>query len=202
MNSRLPILAVAAMVALALGIWLWRIQSPPQLPPAPLAGSDIGGPFALIDQDGRPFTDAKLKGKWTLMYFGYTYCPDICPLDTQKLSTGLTAFEKADARRGAMVQPVFVSVDPARDTPAAVKEFTANFHPRLIGLTGSQAQVDAALKEYRVYARRAGPPGATDYLVDHLAVFYLFDPAGQPISYLGHDATAADITRELTQRVG
>ena len=200
MNSRrLTILAVF-IGALVLGAVLWRLVSPPA-PAGPLAGSGVGGSFSLIDQDGKVFTDKDLKGKYSLVYFGYTFCPDVCPLDTQKLSAGLVAFEKSDPKLGAKVQPVFVTVDPERDTPAVLKQFVAAFHPRLVGLTGTVPQVETAKKAYRIYARRAGPPAATDYLVDHMAVIYLMGPEGQPISFLGHDATVSQVTDELRKYV-
>ena len=190
-------LAVVAVLALALGGWLWT--RPVAVPPAPLAGSSIGGPFALIDQRGRAVTQATLRGRYALIYFGYTFCPDVCPLDMQQLTAGLQAFEKADPGRGARVQPVFVTVDPARDTPAVLAEFAANFHPRLLALTGSTVAVDEAKRSYRIYARAAG--GGENYLVDHLAIFYLVGPDGQAISYLPHAATAAQIAAELDKYV-
>ena len=199
MNNRRLLLLALALAGAMLGAWLWTRAPAP--PPAPLAGAKIGGPFALVDQRGRSFTDRDLRGKYALVYFGYTFCPDVCPLDVQKLSAGLTAFEAAQPALGAKVVPVFVTVDPERDTPAELKQFAANFHPRLVALTGSRAAVDAAMKAYRIYARRAGPPGARDYLIDHLAVIYLMGPDGAPISFLGHDATVAQVTDELRKYV-
>ena len=200
MNSRRAlVLGLAAALGLLVGVWLWRV--PPAEPAAPLAGTAIGGPFALIDQHGRPFTDRDLAGHYALLYFGYTYCPDVCPLDVQKLSAGLAAFEKRDPKRGAGIVPVFITVDPERDTPQALTQFAANFHPRLVALTGSRAAIDAAMKAYRIYARRAGPPGAKDYLVDHMAITYLMGPDGKPISFLGHDATVPQITAGLEKYV-
>jgi len=189
MNSRRTLLMALAVVALA--------SCEPAAAPGPLAGSAIGGPFALVDQNGRAFTDRDLAGKYALVYFGYTYCPDVCPLDVQAISQGLSALEKTAPARAAKVVPVFVTVDPERDRPAELKAFTANFHPRLVALSGTRAQVDAAMKAYRIYARRAGPAGAKDYLMDHMAITYLMGPDGKPIAFTGQGATAADITREL-----
>ena len=199
MNSRPYRAARAALAVLGLGVWLWACSAAP--PAAPLAGAAIGGPFALIDQHGRPFTDRDLRGKYALIYFGYTFCPDVCPLDVQKLSAGLRAFEAAHPALGARVVPVFITVDPARDTPAALAQFAANFHPRLVALTGTPAAVAAAERGYRIYARRAGPPGAADYLIDHAALTYLMGPDGAPISFLGHDTTPAQVTAELATYV-
>lgn len=200
MNSRRVLwLVLACVAALALGAWLWT--RPAGTPPAPLAGSSIGGPFALTDQNGRAVTDATLRGNYALVYFGYTFCPDVCPLDMQQLSAGLQAFEKTDPARAARVQPVFVTVDPARDTVPVLREYAANFHPRLLALTGSEAAVEAAKRAYRIYAKRAGAGTGPDYLVDHLALIYLVGPDGKAISYLQHAATPAQIAAELDKYV-
>ena len=198
MNSRRILLIVLAAAALGALAW-WRFDAAP--PPAPLADSGIGGPFALIDQDGHMVTDRSWPGQYQLIYFGYTFCPDVCPLDTQKLGAALQAFEKADPARAAKVQPIFITVDPARDTPPALKQFVRAFHPRLVGLTGSEAQIDAVKTAFKVYAQRAGPAGAKDYLVDHTAIIYLMAPDGTPVSFVNHDATAADITAQLDRYV-
>lgn len=197
MNRRAKLLALVMLAAFALGAWLWTRPAPP--PPAPLAGSSIGGPFALTDQNGRAVTDATLRGRYALVYFGYTFCPDVCPLDMQQLTAGLRAFEKADPTRAAKVQPVFVTVDPERDSVAVLREYAANFHPRLLALTGSVAAIDAAKRSYRIYAKRAAP--GPDYLVDHLALIYLVGPDGKAISYLQHAATPAQIAAELDKYV-
>ena len=189
--------AVAAVVAVVL-LWPGLRGSAPT---GSLAGSSIGGPFALVDQHGKPFTDKNLKGRYSLVYFGYTYCPDVCPLDVQNLSQGLAAFEKANPTLGAKVVPVFVTVDPERDDPAALTAFAANFHPRLVALTGTRTQVDAAKKAYKVYARRVGPPGAKDYLMDHAAMTYLMGRDGAPIDFLSHGTTPAQVEAELVKYV-
>ncbi|QXQ06393.1 SCO family protein [Sphingosinicellaceae bacterium] len=208
MNSRRTLwLAISAVAAVVAAVFLWPGLRG-TVPTAPLAGSSIGGPFALVDQHGRQFTEKNLKGLYSLVYFGYTYCPDVCPLDVQNLSQGLAAFEKAKPRLGAKVVPVFITVDPERDDPAALTAFAANFHPRLVALTGSVAAIDAAKKAYKVYARRAGPPGAKagpagakDYLMDHAAMTYLMGPDGAPIDFLPHGTTPAQVADELARYV-
>jgi protein SCO1/2 len=200
MNSRrLSFRAVLVGLLLLCGIGglvLWTLRS--AAPPAgPLAGAQIGGAFDLIDQDGRPVTDQSYAGKYKLVYFGYTFCPDVCPLDVQKIATALRSFEKSDPGRAAKVQPIFITVDPERDTPPVLKTFVAAFHPRLVGLGGTVAQVDAAKRAYKVYATKAGPAGAVDYLVDHSAMVYLIGPDGAPISFADRSATAAQIARDL-----
>src|SRR3546814_8637917 len=116
----------------------------------PLEGARIGGPFTLTDQNGRTVTDKDFAGQYRIVYFGYSFCPDICPVDLQKLMRGLSLFEKADPRLGANVQPLFITIDPARDTPQELKPFVERYHPRLLGLTGTPEQIAAVAKEYVV----------------------------------------------------
>jgi protein SCO1 len=166
--------------------------SPPAEPP--LKGATIGGPFALTDQRGQPVTDAAFAGQYRLIYFGYSFCPDVCPIDLQKLMQGLAAFEKSDPARAAKVAPIFITIDPARDTPAALAPFVARYHPRLIGLTGSDASIAAAAKAFLVtYQKQAG--SAPDrYLMAHSQLAYLMGPKGEPLALLPIDdpATPAD----------
>jgi protein SCO1/2 len=174
-----------------------RSPAPPATPdPARrLAGASIGGPFTLIDQDGRTVTQDSFAGQWRLMFFGFTHCPDICPTDLARNAQALRALEAADPAAAAKVQPIFVSVDPERDTPAALKPFVANFPPRLIGLTGTPEQVDAAKATFRVYSARRGD--GPDYLVDHSSMTYLFDPAGKPVTFWSSDEPAAAMAEGL-----
>ena len=167
----------------------------------PLAGAKIGGPFALVDQNGRPRTDRDFAGKYRIMYFGYTFCPDVCPVDMAALSAGYRAFSKADPVRAARVVPVFVSVDPARDTPPVLKTFAAAFGPQVVGLTGTPDAIAAAAKAYGVAYSIQGEPGAKDYLVGHSRVAYLMDPANKPIALLSHDQKPDVIAAELDRWV-
>ena len=196
----------AAVSALALALSAALLSPAGCDPPPPrgnLEGSSIGGDFALVDETGRAVTSASFAGRWRLVYFGYTFCPDVCPVDTANMAAGLRRFEAEDEARAARVQPLFVTVDPERDTPAVLAEFTDSFHPRLIGLTGPRPAVDQALATFRITARRA--EGATEgsYLVDHMAVLYLFDPAGRPVHFLaGPEATpeaVADMLRTFVR---
>ncbi len=194
MNSRTRWLVLGLAVLLAFAIGWIRHTAPP---PGNLTGSSLGGAFALIDQDGKPVTDADFKGRYRLMYFGYTFCPDVCPTDVAVLSRGLQAFEKARPDRAAKVQPIFITVDPGRDDPAALKAFVGAFHPRLIGLTGPPAAVAATLKKYGINTKSYSTSDPDNYLVDHFAVFYLFGPDGAPIAFLPHGSTAAEMTAML-----
>jgi protein SCO1 len=188
MTSRSLWLALAALILVAGALAWMRLSAPPA---GNLAGSSLGGPLALVDQDGRRLDPVQLRGKYRLIYFGYTFCPDVCPTDVAVIARGLKAFEATDAARAARVQPIFITVDPERDRPAALKAFVAAFHPRLIGLTGTPAEIETVKKAYGIYARKVATSDPANYLVDHFAVVYLFGPDGAPIAFLPHQGLAA-----------
>lgn len=164
---------------------------------APLAGASIGGPFTLTDQNGARVSDTQFAGSYRLIYFGYTMCPDVCPVDVQRLAQGLKLLERQDPVAAAKVQPIFITVDPARDTPAVLKSFVAAFHPRLIGLTGSEAEIAAVAKRFGIYYRKAETSGMAGYLVDHGRQAILFGPQGEPIALIPQDGSAEAIAAEL-----
>ncbi len=172
------------------------VPTPAETPP--LTGATIGGAFTLADKTGKAVNWDDFAGKYRIVYFGYTFCPDVCPVDVAALMQGFTRFEKAHGALAADLQPIFISIDPARDTPAVVGEFAAAFSPRLIGLTGSPAQVDVAAKAFRVYYAK-GAQSAGGYLMDHSRAAYLMDRTGQPLSTLpvdlGPDAVAAELAK-------
>jgi protein SCO1/2 len=156
----------------------------------------IGGPFSLVDQDGRPRTDRDFRGELMLIYFGYTYCPDACPTALLAMSQALDALG-ADA---AKVQPIFITVDPARDTAAQLKLYAQNFHPRMVMLTGSAEQIAAAAKAFRVYYAKAKGSGEDDqYLMDHTSIVYLMGRDGQYLTHFTH-ATSADKMAEAIRK--
>ena len=194
-----PLILALGALCIAAAALLWRARNPSEATTGPLAGTDIGGPFTLVDQNGRTRTDKDFTGRYRLIYFGYTFCPDVCPVDVQKMAQGLHRFEKTDPARAARVQPIFVTIDPARDTPAVMKLFVAAFHPRLIGLTGTPDQIAPVLRAFRVYAAKRGE--GPDYLMDHSSIIYLFGPDGAPISFLARDAAAQDVANELDRYV-
>ena len=138
----------------------------------------IGGPFALTDQNGVRRTDADFRGKLMLVYFGFTYCPDICPTDLQQMALAVDQLGPA----GGTVQPVFITVDPARDTVEHLKDYMALFHPRFVGLTGDAAAIRQAARAYRVYYEKVEREDKSDYTLDHSAFIYLIDRDGR---YLG-----------------
>jgi cytochrome oxidase Cu insertion factor (SCO1/SenC/PrrC family) len=158
----------------------------------------VGGPFTLVNQDGKTVTDRDFRGKFMLVYFGYTFCPDVCP-------TELTVIAGAMDKLGPLadkVAPIFVTVDPLRDTPKTIKTYVADFHPRLIGLTGSKEQVAAAAKAYHVYYRKSGPEqAAADYTVDHSSYVYLMAPDGSFVTHFAFGITADRMADELRKRL-
>lgn len=169
---------------------------------SPLEGARIGGSFRLIDQDGKPFSSDSLKGKYRIVYFGYTFCPDACPTDMAVLGKAMRQLDQKDPTASAKIQPIFVSVDPARDTPPVLKQFVAAFYPRLIGLTGTEAQIADVAEKFRIYYRKQpAPAGASGYLMDHSRVAYLFDPDGKPIELLPVDANAEAVEADLEKWV-
>lgn len=172
-------------------------------PPAerpPLEGATIGGPFTLTGKDGKPVSWSDFDGQYRIVYFGFAFCPDVCPLDMQVAMQGLSAFEKQNPELGRKIQPIFITIDPERDTPEIVGEFAAAFHPRLIGLTGTPEQITATAKAFGAYASRGiDTPGG--YLMDHSRVTYLMGPKGEPISMLPVDKDAAAVSAELAKWV-
>jgi protein SCO1 len=163
----------------------------------PLAGAKIGGPFTLTDQNGAAVTERSFPGHYRIMYFGYTFCPDVCPTDVANLARGLKAFAKVDQARAGRVKLIFVSVDPARDTPAVLKSFTAAFDPKMVGLTGSLKATEDVAKAYGVAFSIAPGQKKDAYLVDHSRVAYLMDPNNMPLALIPQDGTARDIASEI-----
>jgi protein SCO1/2 len=184
-------------LALAAGLPLAACQQPSAEAP-PLEGASIGGPFTLIDKNRKPVTWDQFKGRWRIVYFGYTFCPDVCPVDMQQTMRGLAKFAKEHPALAAKVQPIFITVDPQRDTPEIIGEWTAAFGPNLLGLTGTPEQIDKAAKAFAIYYKKGDEtPGG--YLMDHLRITYLFGPDGKPVAMLpadkGGDAVAAELAK-------
>jgi protein SCO1/2 len=196
-----PRFAFRALVAAMLSIGIPAACGSPPETPAPLAGAKLGGAFTLTDQDGRTRRDTDFAGQYRLVYFGYTYCPDVCPVDVQRLTQGLKTFEADDPARGAKVQPIFITVDPSRDTPAVLKTFVKAFHPRLVGLTGTPAQIAEVAKRYGVSFQPQDASGAAGYLVNHTTTAILYAPDGSPIGIIAQDQGAPSVARELAQWV-
>ena len=182
--------AVAAAAALLLGVTgavLWGVGGPDAL-------RQVGGPFQLVDELARPVTDRSFRGRYMLVYFGYTTCPDICPVTLREMAAAIQAL----GPQGRAVQPVFVTLDPKRDTPAVLRAYVDAIGPGIVALTGPEASVDRLLRDYRV--RRAlhsvpGHPG--DYLVDHSAVLYLMGPDGHFVAPVRANETGNQMAAEI-----
>ena len=163
----------------------------------PLAGARIGGPFALTDQAGKTVRDGDFAGKYRIVYFGYTYCPDICPNDMLKIGQAMKLLDKQAPEKAKAIVPIFITVDPERDTPKVVGEFVRNFDDRIVGLTGSPAAIQAVEKQYAVYAKKEAPGPGGAYLVGHSQIAYLMDRDGKPITSLPIEKDAAALVEQL-----
>ncbi|MCW5698360.1 MAG: SCO family protein [Rhodospirillales bacterium] len=161
-------------------------------------GATIGGPFKLIDQHGNVVTDVDFRGKYMLVFFGYTFCPDVCPTGLARNSEALELL----GEKGDNIVPIFISVDPERDTVELLKNFADFFHPRLVALTGEKDMITEVAKAYRVYYAKVVEPDNKDdemYLIDHSAITYLMGPDGKYIRHFGHNLSAermAELLRE------
>ena len=185
-----PIRFVPRLLCMALAIPLLAAcdagapAPPPEEPP--LAGADIGGPFELTGEDGKTYRWSDFDGRYRIVYFGYAYCPDVCPTDVQRMR---------------QIQPIFITVDPARDTQEVVGEFTDAFHPRLLGLTGTPEQVEAAADVFRVYYQKGADQPGGGYLMDHSNFTFLFGPDGAPLATLPTDLGPEAVAEELAKWV-
>ena len=185
------VLVIAAGVLLALAL-----RETPRGAAGTALASAIGGPFQLIDQNGKPFSDADLKGKWHLIFFGYTHCPDACPTALNEMSLAL---DRLGMKRDE-VGVVFITVDPERDTPDALKSYVQSFDAPIVALTGSSEAVAQAAKAYRVfYAKHPRPDG--DYDMDHSAVIYVMNPEGRFTATFTPDSSADAIVQRLQKLI-
>lgn len=197
-----PSLWLALLVVIAVGIGLrFFIWGNPIDHLGHDAASDsdkitLGGPFLLTDGDGKPVTDADFKGKVMLVYFGYTFCPDVCPTELGLIAKAL---DQLPVEQRDKVAPLFITVDPNRDTPEVMKTYVAAFHPQLIGLTGTPEQIAAVEKAYHVYAAKVPGGDPKNYTMDHSSVLYLMGTNGQYVSHWGRNATVEQIVQGLRQ---
>lgn len=205
-KKRLKRTAMLAAIALAVGAMIGFIQLGENKnatvvdkgsAPAAMPGVQVGGPFTLTDQDGKEVTDRTYSG-YKLVYFGFTMCPMICPTGLQKISKTLDMMGK----RGEIITPILISVDPARDTPPVMKEYVKQFHPRLVGLTGSKEQIESVEKSYRVFANKVEDESATDYSMDHSSFTYLMSPTGQLLGLYRDSDTAEFMADDIRKKIG
>ncbi|WP_137123660.1 SCO family protein [Roseomonas sp. HF4] len=172
--------------------------------PAPSAGGvqlaqgvSLGGPFTLVDHTGRTVTERDFAGRALLVYFGFTYCPDVCPTELGTIAAALDAMGQGADR----VTPVFITVDPERDTPEAMADYVSRFHPRLVGLTGTADQIAQAARAYRVYYAKVRPRDSTDYLMDHSSFIYLVGPDGRVRSLFRPETSPEAIASATTAQL-
>ena len=193
LRSRLlaPLLPLALLAACA------QSPYPASDEPPPLEGASIGGDFTLTDETGGPVSWSDFEGRYRTIYFGYAYCPDACPTDVQRTMAGLKRFAAEEPERAAKVQPLFVSVDPDRDTPEVLADFTDAFHPDLIGMTGSEETLREVARTFGVtFSKGAEQPGG-GYLMSHSEYTFLYGPDGKPIASLPTDLGPEAVAAEL-----
>lgn len=206
LKQRLKKTAILAVVGLAVGggIGFYQIQNETARVVEkastiePMAGNvQVGGPFALTDHHGRDVTEADFAGAYKLIFFGFTYCPAVCPTELQKMTRVLEALgDKAN-----MIEPLFISVDPERDTPEVMREYVMQFHPSITGLTGSREQIDKVLEAYKVYATKVESEFMDGYMMDHSAFMYLMSPDNQLVTAYPSDDTAETIAKDINKRL-
>ncbi len=163
----------------------------------PLAGAKIGGPFTLTDQEGRRVTDRSFAGNYRIYYFGYTFCPDVCPVDVQHIGAAMKLLEASDPALARRVTPIFISVDPARDTPPVLRQFVRAFHPRMVGLTGTSREISAVASEFAIFYQQHPPTPEGGYTVDHSRQAYLFSPDDKPLALLPQEGEPQAIVAEI-----
>jgi cytochrome oxidase Cu insertion factor (SCO1/SenC/PrrC family) len=200
-QALIPYLLLAA--ALAGGLLWHESELVPGLGKSVITGqADVGGPFRLIDQTGKSVSDADFRGRYMLVYFGYSFCPDVCPTT---LAVMAQALDKLGPERARRVVPVFITIDPARDTPKVLGDYMKAFGPSFVGLTGSEAALKDAEKKYRVYAVKKpvdpskGMKGG--YGVDHSSVLYLMGPNGKLVSFYDEAVSPDDLAKDIRQKI-
>lgn len=207
LNWRQRILVILFAVLCGMGIGYVQLKTetakmeakPANQTPNPLAGVKLGGPFQLFDQDGLPVTEKSWAGQYRLYFFGFAHCPDVCPLGLSKIAETLELMPKDVA---AKVQPVFVTLDPARDKPHLLKDYVAIFHPRLVALTGPQGQIDVMIKNFRVYAQKQPIGNDPDnYMINHSAYTYLADPDNNVIDVFAHEAAPQEMADRIKAHI-
>jgi cytochrome oxidase Cu insertion factor (SCO1/SenC/PrrC family) len=190
-------LGIAAILLLLLVEWR-RVGMEPRQGAETRLSASIGGAFALTDQNGIRRSQADFAGRPLLVYFGFTYCPDVCPTALDIMGGALDALQQRYGAAYQNLQPLFISVDPERDTPPVLRDYLAYFHPRLIGLTGSQADIDAVKSAFKIYAaRRRDADDNGNYNVDHSSFFYLMDQQNRYLAHFDHAITPAQLADRL-----
>jgi cytochrome oxidase Cu insertion factor (SCO1/SenC/PrrC family) len=196
MPRRAVLIFAALVLAIAAGIGSYAFLP---RPPGPQGSGTalIGGPFALTNQDGRQVTEKDFLGRYMLVFFGYTYCPDICPTELQVMTAAIDMM----GEDGKAIAPVFVTVDPQRDTPEVIKAYVENFGPDLVGLTGAPEDIASVTKAYRVYYAKAGDTASDEYLMDHSSIIYLMGRDGRFVKHFSYTADAPGLAKALKEAI-
>lgn len=204
---RLLLISLLGLLLFAAGLGTWYSLQPAG--PSQIVSSEtrtsgtalIGGPFTLTDHQGERRSEADFQGRYMLIFFGYTYCPDICPTTLTTVTQGLDILAESDGDKAAAVTPVFISIDPSRDTPEALADYVSHFHPAMVGLTGSEEDVAGAAKAYRIFYQKVVQEDASDYLMDHSSIIYLMAPDGGYLTHFTHASTPKEIAEGLAKMV-
>jgi protein SCO1/2 len=183
---------IAALLALPL---LAACEQP--APPPPLEGAAIGGPFELVDTQGQTVRWSDFDGRWRMVYFGYTWCPDVCPFDLNRMMLGYRQWAERNPDLADQVQPIFITIDPERDTPEKMAEYVANFGDNLIGLTGSPEAIKEAADNFSVFYARGPDDENVRYLMQHSNAGYLMGRNGEPIALLPVDESPQGVAEQL-----
>ncbi len=199
MSARIPVVT-PLLLALSLVACDGGGGKPP-ITDAPLYNSALTGQYDLVDSSGQQVTSADFAGQYQLVYFGYAYCPDICPFDMQRMMRGYDQFAEANPDLADDVQPIFITIDPARDTPERVGEYADAFSDQLIGLTGSPEQIEAAAAAFFAHYQKMDPDAESDYLMDHSRTGYLVDREGEPMALIPVEDSAEAVAAELEKWV-
>lgn len=191
-------LILSALLLIPAFAILIATQNPEEKPAGnlvPVTQDAFGAPFTLTSHEGEKFRSSDLSGQYQLIYFGFTYCPAICPTELQKITATLNALNPEIA---AQIQPVFITVDPERDTVKVMRDYLTLFHPSFLGLTGTQEEITQVLNDYKVYAAKVDDPSLTEYTMDHSSYIYFIDPEGRLLRLYKMEDTADYMVRDMT----
>lgn len=164
-----------------------------------LGKAQLGGEWTLTDHHGKRRSASEFHGQWVLLYFGFTHCPDICPEELEKLTEIVNRFEKDPSKPN--IQPLFISVDPERDSPKVIKDYCNEYSPKLIGFTGSEDEIREVSKKFRVYYGKGERDENNDYIIDHTIIIYLLNPRGEFVNYFGRTLTADNVFTSVAQHI-
>lgn len=199
-STRIVLLLAIVVIAAAAAMAEWLVIRNDDVTKAPsglITSVEIGGPFSLTDHTGRQVTDRDFRGNFTLVFFGYTFCPDVCPTELGDIALALDEL----GTDSVGVTPLMISIDPERDTPATLAEYVPLFHERLIGLTGTAEQIKEVADAYRIFYRRVEDPKYTYYLMDHTSFVYLLDPEGKVASLFRYGTSPEEMAAIIRQHM-